>query len=711
MKNLIKFLAIVMCVAMVFSVGVSAASNGEMENTTYDTYTYWNGYTNKKLIPTRPMFEVSGVWSANSIGVDAFESIKDIFISDSSDVYLLDSTKLVVLDVNGSLKHTFTEFKDSDGNSYDFVNAKSVYVDAENTIYIADGINEQVLIADKDGNVFKKIFMPESSLIPEDLLFCPAKVTTGLNGDIYVLSEGCFYGALLFDKKYNFKGFFGANTVVSSVGDFFTNLWDNFFTTDEQRAGKIQKIPYQFTDICTDSKGFIWTSTGVITRWKAQQGQIKCLSPSGVNILKVNSVEKNMSSTEFDFSDFGLSSDGTLFRVQDFVGIDIDENGFIYAVDKTYGKVFVYDSDCNALNIFGGGVANGSQKGTFTSASGIAVDDNKLFVIDYSLNTVTVFDRTEYGNLVLKADSLTLSGDHSNAVDCWKQVLSEDRNSQVAYRGIAKALIIEGKYDEALEYARLGNDKENYSTAFFYVRNQWIADNFVWLLLALIAVIASVIIVTMYLKRHDKKLIKSINIRNMLSASFKPFVFANNLKSNHQYSIAFGIVILILYYVTHVSKTLFGGFLHTSFDADTFNSFLLLLGSVGVVLLWVLCNWAMCVAVSGKSNIKETFAVACCAIIPQLVFNVLYIALSNALSLDEAGILTLLMVISYILSFIILCIGTMIINEFDFFKFIGTGIATLIAMAIVIFMCFMLFILFQQVVSFVTTIFNEVCYR
>ena len=53
----------------------------------------------------------------------------------------------------------------------------------------------------------------------------------------------------------------------------------------------------------------------------------------------------------------------------------------------------------------------------------------------------------------------------------------------------------------------------------------------------------------------------------------------------------------------------------------------------------------------------------------------------------------------------------MIINEFDFFKFIGTGIASIIAMAVVIFFCFMLFILFQQVFGFIATVFNEVYYR
>ncbi len=709
MKKLIRILAIVLCLLTVFSLTVSA-NNGGMENVSYDTYTYWNGYTNKKLIPARPMFDVDSVWSASSIGVEAFDSLKDIFVSDNGNIYLLDSTKLLVLDSNGNLKQSFTELKDSEGNTYNFENARSVYV-SDNTIYISDGTNAQVLLADETGNVFKKILMPASTLIPEDLMFCPTAVTTGLNNDIYVLSEGCFYGAMLFDKDYNFKGFFGANTVVSSVGDFFSNLWDNFFTTDEQRAGKIQKIPYQFTDICTDSDGFVWTSTGVITRWKAQQGQIKCYSPSGVNILKVNSVAKNMSSASFDFSDAGLASDGTLFRVQDFVGIDIDKNGFIYAVDKTYGKVFIYDSDCNALNIFGGGVANGVQEGTFTSASGIAVDDNKIYVIDSSLNTVTVFNKTEYGELVFKADNLTLDGDHEKAAEYWHQVLNMDRNSQVAYRGIAKSLIISENYSEALEYARLGNDKENYSTAFFYVRNEWIMNNFAWLLAVAVAVIALIVALGILKKKKGKIIIKSEGIKNMLIASFKPFVSANNLKYKHQYSTVFGIVILVLYYFTYVSKTLLGGFLHTSFDADTFNSILLLLGSVGVVVLWVICNWAMCVAVSGKSNIKETFAVACCAVVPQVVYNILFIILSNILVIDESGVLTIIMVISMILSFIILCVGTMIINEFDFFKFIGTGIATLIAMAVVIFLCFMLFILFQQVASFVTTVFNEVYYR
>lgn len=707
MKKLIKILAIALCLVILLSIPASAS---QMENVSYDTYTYWNGYTNKKLIPARPMFEVADVWSANSIGVEKFDSLRDIFIADNGNVYLLDSTALLVLDKDGKLVAAFDKLTDAKGNVYNFENARSVYVDND-TYYISDGTNAQVLIADETGVVFDKILMPDSKLIPEDLMFCPTAVTKGLNDDIYVLSEGCFYGAMLFDKELNFEGFFGANSVVASVGDFFTNLWDNFFTTDEQRAGKIQKIPYQFTDICTDNDGFIWTSTGVITRWKAQQGQIKCYSPAGVNILKVNSVEKNMSSTTFDFSDLGLSSDGTLFRVQDFVGIDIDTNGFIYAVDKTYGKVFVYDSDCNALNIFGGGVAKGTQEGTFTSASGITVDDNNIYVIDSSLNTVTVFKKTEYGKLVIQADTLTLSGDHEKAAEYWHQVLKSDRNSQVAYRGIAKSLIIKGDYSEALQYAKMGKDRDNYSTAFFYVRNEWIINNFAWLLAIAVVFIAGIVAINVLKKKKGIELIKSTGVKNMLSFTIRPFVSANNLKYKGEFSLIFGVVILVLYYVTYVSKTLLGGFLHTSFDADTFNSILLLLGSVGVVLLWVLCNWAMSVAVSGKSNIKETFAVACCAVIPQVIYNALFVILSNILVVDESGVLTLLMVISLILSFIILCVGTMIINEFDFFKFIGTGIASLIAMAVVTFLCFMLFILFQQVVSFVTTVFNEVYYR
>ncbi len=711
MKRIQRIITIVLCILMFSSITVSASDRSGMENVPYDTYTYWNGFTNKKVVSAKPMFEVEKIIDAQSLDVESFSSLVDIHCLSDGGFCLLDSSKVIFVDKNYQVVSEITELLDGE-NQYTFEGAVGIYVDENNRMFICDSLEGKVYICDLSGNVQNVINRPESHLIPEEFQFVPKKVTVGNNGDVYVLSEGSFYGALIFDNEFNFKGFYGANTVVTSIGDFFTNLWDKFFTTDEQRAAGVQKVPYQFTDLYIDNDGFIWTSTGIISKWKGQTGQIRCLSPAGKNILKINAVEKNTQSDSFDFSDFGLASDGTLYRVQDFVGIAIDDNGFIYSLDKTYGKIFIYDNDCNALNIFGGGVAEGTQKGTFKSATAIDVHGDKIFVIDSEKNNITVFYKTNYGKTVMLADKLTLSGNHNEAKTYWEDVLSLDKNSQVAYRSIAKAYIIEENYSKALGYAKIGKDKYSYSTALYYVRNQWLQDNFVFIALVFIALLAIVAVAIIAKKKNKFSLaINNHNISVMLTTLVSPFKSFNDIKYKKTGSLIFGTTVILLYYFFSVSSTIWGGFLHTDFDATTFNSLFMFLGTVGVILLWILCNWAMCEAVDGKSNIKETFIVASCAVIPQLIYEILFLVLSNICTLEESGFMNLLFILSIILSFIVLCVGTMIINEFDFFKFLGTGIATLIAMAVVIFFVFMIAILFQQLFGFITTLFNEIWYR
>ena len=60
-------------------------------------------------------------------------------------------------------------------------------------------------------------------------------------------------------------------------------------------------------------------------------------------------------------------------------------------------------------------------------------------------------------------------------------MLAYDRNSQLAYRGLAKTFVMEEDYKSALEYAKLGFDRTTYATAYRYVRNDYISNNFVQL--------------------------------------------------------------------------------------------------------------------------------------------------------------------------------------------------------------------------------------
>ena len=86
-------------------------------------------------------------------------------------------------------------------------------------------------------------------------------------------------------------------------------------------------------------------------------------------------------------------------------------------------------------------------------------------------------------------------------------------------------------------------------------------------------------------------------------------------------------------------------------------------------------------------------------------------ALSQMLSFDDRMILEMIYMVAVILTAWVLIVGTMVIHEFNFFKFVGTALLTLFGMLLIVFFLFMLGILLQQFADFLSSLFTEVMYR
>ena len=192
--------------------------------------------------------------------------------------------------------------------------------------------------------------------------------------------------------------------------------------TNEKRSKQASKLPYQFTDLYIDSHDFLYTATGKTEKSGLQKGVIKKMSPSGINILDSENVV---------FGEKFISSSGNAdfeIETQNMEGITIDEDGFIYTYDTSYGKIYIYDQECNMLSAFGGGLSYGLQDGTFRQISGIDVSENDIFVTDGVKNTLTIFSCTDYGAAVKHLQQLTLEGDYQLAKAGWEQILAYDQN-------------------------------------------------------------------------------------------------------------------------------------------------------------------------------------------------------------------------------------------------------------------------------------------
>ncbi len=712
MKKIIKMISAVLLLSVFLSIFVSADSSSG--NPTY-SYSYWLGYNEKTLVYVNPMYEVETVITGDRMGyTDFINKPNDIYCASDGKIYITenDTSRLTVLDSEYNKIAAITSFVDKESNIYEFYGANGVY-EKDGAIYVSDTANARVLVGDISGNLIRVINAPDSSLLPDDFVFMPLNVAIDKKGYMYIVSSGSTYGALLFNPDGTFEGFYGANSVKATVSSVLGDLWNRFFATEEQLSGKIQKIPYQFTDIVIDNDDFVYTITGAAdVENKNQEGQIRRLSPKSKNTLTVKSTDKYSNSDTFNFgnTEVAENADGSGYRLDNFTSIAVDSDGYIYALESTYGRIFVYDSECNLLCAFGGGTGKGEQNGSFVSASSLAVSDGKIFVTDSGTNRITVFKINEYGKLLKKADNLYIKGKYTEGKKYWQQINKLDSNCQLAYWGLAKACLLEENYDEALYFSKEGLDYASYNQAFSYVRSDRYKNLFPVALLT-IAVVCGLIIFCKVKKRKIFKFKINRKVSVFATSFLHPFETADLVKNKKEGSLLIATVSLAVFYIFKVLETTAGGFLFTRYNKLTYNSFYTLLGTVGVVLIFVLCYWAMAVLFSGKCKIKDVYIITCYALLPQIFNGIFFIIFSNILVSAESAVISAISVITLIMSGIIMCIGLMVISDYGFFKFLGVTVTAVIAMIVVIFVIFMVAKLDQELIKFISGLVREIKYR
>ena len=692
-KALSRLFAVILAICLVAGAvtGVSAAAPT-------DSYTHWIGVTNNgKAVYSKPMYDVDKLIDVTDLGVASFTEITAICKDNDDNIYILDKTsRIVVLDKNYNLVTEIGLLNETVG----YEGAKGIYCN-DGIIYICNTEGANIYLTNLSGELLDTIILPESNLIPDDFTFRPLKITRDNNGYIYIVSDGCYYGALLYSPEMDFLGFYGASTVKATISSVFTNIVNRLFPNVEKHNNSIKKLPYSLVDITVDDDGFVYTSNGYTEPSSdVRKSSIRRLSPG---------MGKNILDPEIAFGDVKLLSEDDMYK-QDFCDIEIDDNGFIYALDSRYGKVFIYDSDCRTVTVFGGGMGKGDQQGTFVASRAIVVKDNgnEILVADASTGYITTFNINDYGKMVKNLDVLTIKGNYDEVKEGWEKVLQLDTNSQLAYSGIANAYLEEEDYETALYYAKLGYDRDTYAVAFEYVRKDFISDNFTWIFLILVVLIIGIIAFMFVTNKKKIVLIKNKSLNLMFSTMFHPSNCFTDIKEKGLGSIPLCLLLVVVYYVVTIMRTLAGGFLFTVYDPASFNSLLVLLRSVGLVILWIVANWMISTLLGGKGKMKEITIVTCYSLQPIILVGIIRIILSNVLLPVEASFLGILSTLGTIYFCIMLTIGMLKIHDYTMGKFLWTTLLSVVGMAIIVFLLIMLIILIQQFGAFVATLITEI---
>ena len=693
-KALCRLFAVILAICLVASAitVVSAA-------VPTDSYNYWKGVTHSgKAVYTKPMYDVNKLIDVSDLGIERLEKINAMCKDNNNNIYILDAnSRIVILDSEYNLLNEIGLIN----GSIRYDEAKGIYWN-DGVIYVCNTSGANIYMINQSGELLDTITVPESNLIPDDdnFEFKPTKITRDSNGYIYVVSDGCYYGALLYSPDRTFLGFYGANKVNATVASVLTNISNRLFPNVEKHNNSTKKLPFSFVDITVDKDGFVYTSNSFTEATEtARKSMIRRLSPgTGVNILDPDG-------TFGDVKSLGIDD---MYR-QDFCDIEVDDYGYVYALDSRYDKVFIYDSDCRTLSVFGGGMGQGDQKGTFIGACEMVLKDNgnQVLIADSNTGFITVFNLNEYGKMVKELNYLTIEGEYDKVKEGWTQVLAQDANSQLAYSGLANASLEEEDYNKALYYAKLGYDKDTYAVAFEYVRKDFISNNFTLIFIVLVVVVIGAIVLMFVSNKKKIMVIKNPSLNLMLSTAVHPSNCFTDIKEKQLGSLPLCLLLVVLYYVVTVMHSIAGGFMFTNYVPASFNSLLVLIRSVGLVVLWIAANWLVSTLLGGKGKMKEIIIVTCYSLQPLILEGIIYIILSNVLLPDEASFLSILSTLATIYFLIMLVNGMLKIHDYSMGKFLWTTFLTVIGMAIIIFLLILLIILIQQFGAFILTLITE----
>lgn len=687
-KKLISAVAVV-ALSLLFSLSAFATS----------PYASYNYDSNGEIVDSVDIYETLTVISGESLGIGDFSAPSDIYVTNGV-MYLLDSGNNRIVEVNLDSMTAETVTVKNGETEVALAKDSSIYIDGSDTVFITDSGNQCVWICDDKGNVTDKITKPASEFFDDSLEFLPKKIIGDSVGNIYVQCTGVFEGLAIFNKYRVFSGFFGSEKVETTSSLLRSYFWKQFMTA-EQKATMENYVPDEIYSMDISEKNFVYTITpgSLAGDVKVSADTIRCLNPKGSDILE------NFMSKEVEIS-FNNEN-----RYLNFVDIAYSDSGFINVLDNRQGRVYQFDKNMQLVSAFAG---LGSYKGTFAGPSAIEVNGEDILVLDSLKNNVTLFTPTETGKTVHKALTLYNKGDYTESMEPWLEVTKKYPNFQLAYIGIGNALFNEGEYAKALEYYELAKDTEGWSKAYKEYRVVAMRDNAVWIALAIVILIVAIKLVGRFAKGKIptmQSLYQSNGAGIMFYSVFHPFNGFDRIRTRKIHSYGFCAIVFAALVLLGVAEQQYMGKAFSMTDSAEVNIIGITAVRAAVLILFTVSNWAISVLLDGKATFSEICHFTSIVLVPYIICSAIRVVLSHFLVENESIFMTLAVVFGVIWALMLLMSAFSAFHEFELGKGVAILIFTIIGMALIVILGFLIYNLAQNVIDFVRTVFSEAVFR
>ncbi|MBE5786413.1 MAG: hypothetical protein E7324_02605 [Clostridiales bacterium] len=464
MKFGLRRLLAAVCALLVMAGALPAAA---------ESYTYTTG---AQARPSAEIYQPVRVITGGATGAGEFDMPEDIFWLDGK-LYVADTgnDRIVVLDENFQMiKELDTPIVDDDDD--EFYSPTGLFV-GERGMLVCDKNNKRLLLLNEDDEATIVYEKPDAKALA-GTTFKPVKAVMDKDGNAYVLANGVYQGLLMFNPEGGFEGFFGANVIEATLSLIMERFWKSFFSKEASET-MARSIPIEYSNIVMDGEDFIYAS---IFKTQSGSGNVKKLNALGKNIL--NHPRNGTALDPNRYGDLRGYTEKGAYKQTQLTDIAVDEDGVITVLDGTWGRLFQYSPDGDLLGTFGG---KGDVKGMFSDPSAVVYTGKNYIVLDKVKGTLTEFAPTPYRELLGEALRYYTAGEYQASIDAWRQILKYDASMTLAYKSIGKAYMQQGKWQEALENLEIAGARNDYSLVLSNVRREFIRDNFVWLLLGVVA--------------------------------------------------------------------------------------------------------------------------------------------------------------------------------------------------------------------------------
>ena len=566
-----------------------------------------------------------------------------------------------------------------------------------------------------DGSFHKVIPQPVSDLFDEGAIYKPVAVAVDSYGRLFVVSSTTYQGIIVMSDDGGFHGFIGAAKVEISPMEI---LWRSL-QTDAQRELSSAYIPTEYNNITIDKDNFIYITTDApsdsdqmksIQNKSGENASVKKLNASGADVMRRNGF----------FGPGGevapaTSSLHAITGASRIIDAAVGPEGTWSIIDEKRSKVYTYDKDGACLFIFGD---KGIQTGNIENIEAIAYQGSKILLLDKSKDCITVYRRTEYGDLLIDALAHQNARIYDVAIDDWTEILKRNNNYDAAYIGIGKALYRSGDYEEAMEYYRAAFDTTNYSNAFKEVRKGILSK---WLVVLVIGVVLVCVLIGKffgYAGKINKKAQLKVGRKSLKEEMlypfhliFHPFDGFWDLKHEKRGSVRSAFLILVITIAAFTYQGVGTGYIFNPRQSGYLNIFGQILSVSVPLLLWVVANWCLTTLFEGEGSLKDIFVAACYSLTPMPLLIIPSVILSNVLAASEVQIINLLVDVAFVWMFVLLFLGMMVTHDYSMLKNVATTVGTIVGMAFIMFLAILFSSLMAKIVGFISGIIVEINYR